>query len=132
VQSVGLEAHPFVLRVARAKLGYHANVKRLQSLAKESLETAKTIIPDVFVPSSLLDKCFTDEALSQLKKLRLAVQKHDDNSVEASLVWLALVATLRPASDAGTAPWQYVLPGRRKTIPIAPEIIFQRIIDMFV
>jgi hypothetical protein len=41
-----------------------------------------------------------------------------------------LVSSLRVVSKAGTAPWQYVLPGRRKTVPPAPELTLRRAVQM--
>lgn len=43
---------------------------------------------------------------------------------------MALVSALRVVSKAGTAPWQYVLPGRRKTAPPAPEVALHRAVQM--
>jgi len=131
VPSIGLEAHPFVIRVARTKLGYTADVERFTRLAAEAVARARSLATEVPSTSALMGKCFSPESLAALEQLRAAIEQADDGSPEASLLWLALVTSLRPASEAGTAPWQYVLPGRRKTVPLDPAIIFRRIVDMF-
>lgn len=131
VPSIGLEAHPFVIRVARTKLGYAADAERFTRLAAEAVARARRIATAVPSTSPLMGKCFSPLSLAALEQLRVAIEQADDGSPEASLLWLALVTSLRPASEAGTAPWQYVLPGRRKTVPLDPAIIFRRIVDMF-
>lgn len=132
VPSVGIEAHPFVLRVARAKLSFTADVARFQSLATAALKHVTEIRMPKSAGSKLIGDCFSPETLEFLERLRSCIQENDDGSPEAALLWLALVISLRPASEAGTAPWQYVLPGRRKTIPQSPDIIFRRAVEMIV
>lgn len=131
VPSIGLEAHPFVIRVARAKLSYAADAERFTWLAGEAAKRAHGLDRPTPAVSPLMAKCFSSESLDALERLRSAIGETDDASPEASLLWLALVATLRPASKAGTAPWQYVLPGRRKTAPLAPALLFQRTVSTF-
>ena len=130
VPSIGLEAHPFVIRVARAKLSYAADAERFTSLAAAAVKRARGGVSTPSVASPLIAKCFSVESLDALERLRSAIGEADDASPEASLLWLALVASLRPASEAGTAPWQYVLPGRRKTVPLDPALIFQRTVSV--
>lgn len=130
VPSIGIEAHPFVLRVARAKLSFTADVKRFQSLATAALKQVTEIKMPKSAGSKLIADCFSAETLEFLERLRSCIQANDDGSSEAALLWLALVISLRPASEAGTAPWQYVLPGRRKTIPQPPDAIFRRAVEM--
>ncbi len=131
VPSIGLEAHPFVLRVARTKLAYHANVPTFLAKATRALASAKTLPKSKRYDSALLAKCFSPVSLEGLEQLRRAIEIEDDGTAESALLWLALVVSLRPSSDAGTAPWQYVLPGRRKTVPLPPEIVFRRAVDTF-
>ena len=131
VPSIGLEAHPFVIRVARAKLSYAADAQRFTQLASDAVKRARSIGSPPASISPLMAKCFSVESLDVLERLRSAIGESDDASPESSLLWLALVATLRPASDAGTAPWQYVLPGRRKTVPLDPVLLFQRTVNTF-
>jgi hypothetical protein len=58
------------------------------------------------------------------------VEEEQDETREAQLLWLALVSALRMASEAGTAPWQYVLPGRRKTAPVSAEAAVHKSVQM--
>ncbi len=48
-----------------------------------------------------------------------------DDSPESQLVWLTLVTILRHVSHAGTAPWQYILPNKKKQVFIEPIQAFK-------
>ncbi len=129
VESYGLEAHPFVHRVARAKLGYAADPERFLAKAESAFRFARQAQPTNDYPK-LVRKCFGPETLDFLDCFRQAVEKERDGTREVELLWIALVSSLRLASEAGTAPWQYVLPGRRKTAPPSPKSALHRTVQM--
>lgn len=129
VESYGLEAHPFVYRVAKAKLSYTADPERFLAKAESAFRFAREAQAANSYPE-LIQKCFGAETLGFLDRFRQAVEAEQDGTPEARLLWLALVASLRVVSEAGTAPWQYVLPGRRKTTPPPPEIALQKTVQM--
>lgn len=129
VPSFGLEAHPFVHRVARAKLGYKADPDRFEAKAANAFRLADNARAADHFPE-LIRKCFAPETLDFLDRFRQAVEAEQDGTAEAELLWMALVSTLRVVSKAGTAPWQYVLPGRRKAAPPGPEIALRRAVQM--
>jgi hypothetical protein len=57
-----------------------------------------------------------------LDALRRSLEACRDDSPAWRLAWLTLVAALRPAARANTAPWQYVLPRKQKRrVPDALE-----------
>ena len=129
VESYGLEAHPFVHRVAKAKLGYTADPERFLAKAESAFRFAgKTPAANGY--PELIQKCFGADTLDFLNRFRQAVEKEQDSTREAELLWMALVSALRVASAAGTAPWQYVLPGRRKTAPPSPEAALHKAVQM--
>src|SRR5262249_55456185 len=68
----------------------------------------------------------TAEALQCLDRLRRAWKELQDETPASELVWLTLVAILRPVSHAGTAPWQYVLPRKVKKAPLEPMMAFDQ------
>lgn len=129
VESWGLEAHPFVYRVARAKLSYTADPARFLAKATSAFHFARQTQASQRYPV-LIEKCFGRETLDYLDRFRQAVEREQDGTAEAELLWMALVASLRIASEAGTAPWQYVLPGRRKTTPPSPEVALHKTVQM--
>ena len=130
VPSYGLEAHPFIYRVALSKLSYSTDPERFISKAQNALNFSAKAKADIKHYPEIIIKCFGLDALDYLDRFRQAVEFEKDGSPEARLLWMALVSSLRATSEAGTAPWQYVLPGRRKTLPPSPEITLPKIIQM--
>ena len=114
VESMGIDPHLFVARVAKAKLAYRSSPSEYLQRAKKVLVSARHHPPSLESYAPLIRKCYTDEALEQLDCLRRAIESTDDDSESARLVWLTLVSVLRPTSHVGTANWQYLLPSRRK------------------
>ena len=114
VESVGIDPHPFVARVAQAKLAYRSSPSEYVQRANAVLDNASSLSPSIERYAPLIRRCYTDGALRQLDCLRRASEHTQDGSESARLVWLTLVAVLRATSYVGTANWQYLLPDRRK------------------
>jgi DNA modification methylase len=130
IPSYGIEAHPFVYRVALAKLSYATDAERFLAKAENAFRFARTATAQTARYPEIIQKCYSTETLSSLDCFRQAVEAEQDGTPEASLLWMALVSSLRAVSEAGTAPWQYVLPGRRKTVPPAPETTLHRSVQI--
>ncbi|UJR85187.1 DNA methyltransferase [Sandaracinus amylolyticus] len=120
-RAIGVEAHSFVARIARAKLT-PCDPDVLDRAAQAVLAHAEALPrePARDDEPALLLTSYSPESLADLRRLRRAIAAHDDHP----LLWLALVAILRACSSAGTAPWQYVLPNRRKARVAAPFVRF--------
>ena len=125
VESWGIDPHPFVARVAQAKLAYRSSPNEYLQRTKKVLIRARLHSPSLKSYAPLIRKCYTDEALGQLDCLRHAMERSDDDSESARLVWLTLVSVLRPTSHVGTANWQYLLPNRRKARVQGPFSAFE-------
>jgi hypothetical protein len=130
VNGLGIESHPFVRRVALAKLNWPADRSDLEEAAKLLLASARRRKPAISNYPDLIKKCFPTETLERLDVMRAAWSAQDDKSDAAALSWLALVSILRSTSPVGTAPWQYVLPRKSKAKPLEPFKAFQNQIDM--
>ena len=128
VESWGIDSHPFVARVARAKLAYRSSAQDYRAAAVRVLAQAKSIVPDLAPYAPLIRRCYADEALRQLDCLRRAAETVSGDAESGQLVWLTLVAILRSTSHVGTANWQYLLPGRRKARVVSPFVAFQAMI----
>ena len=116
-ESVGFEAHPFIFRVARAKLGWREHVNLFSDMSKALLNEARALQnkSSEAVASPLLLKCYEPDTLVKLEKLRHAyLDKFSSYGRVSELIWLAITSILRECSGAGTAQWQYVLPNKRK------------------
>lgn len=119
-ESIGLDPHPFVSRVAQAKLHWTEDTYRFQALAMDILSNAGPTA-HVDAPPALLAKCYPPEVLADLLGLRDAVNSADAPGPLQELLWLAFVAIIRQTSPVGTAQWQYVLPAKSKarSLPVA-------------
>lgn len=128
VAAYGLEAHPFVWRIARAKLAYRSNWIEYETRAFDVLEQAQGLEPHIDSYPPLIEKCFTPANLRDLDRLRVAWLRQDDGSALSELVWVTLVAILRTVSHVGTAPWQYVLPAKEKKKRISAFDAFSQMV----
>jgi hypothetical protein len=119
-KAVGFEPHPFIHRVAQAKLGWgNTDTYQLQKMAEEILKKAQERNTEGERPDALdaplLKKCFTDDSLNKLDALKdVFLADFDNGAAEHELLWLCITSILRPCSTAGTAQWQYVLPNKKK------------------
>jgi hypothetical protein len=125
VEAMGVEAHPFVARIARAKLCWREQAKAFRDYALSILEQAKKHEADVNKYPSLIQRCFPPETLSRLDSLRKAWEAVADGSPLSELTWLTLASTLRECSPVGTAQWQYVLPNKSKAKAVDPYQAFE-------
>jgi len=130
--AIGIESHPFVQRLAKAKLNWPVNPVDLREHAGRMLDSARSTRGSHAPYASLVTKCFPPETLERLDSIRAAWLDLDDGSNVSELCWLAMVAILRSTSPVGTAPWQYVLPRKSKSQPLEPYNAFERQVEMMV
>lgn len=130
IASVGVEAHPLVSRICKAKLLWTTHPDRVVSFAASVLEHAQHQKPNLSLYPNLIQRSFDAETLAALDTLKSAWVSLRDSSPESELVWLALLSILRPTSKAGTAQWQYILPNKTKKTVIQPALAFQKQIEM--
>jgi hypothetical protein len=113
-ESIGLEAHPFVARVARAKLLWRTDADAFARKARAVRQQALSLEPYLDEYPKLIRSCYDDKSLGRLDTLRRSYEAQRGDDAASELVWLALVASLRRASKVNTAQWQYVLPRKSK------------------
>ena len=115
INSVGIEAHPFVHWVACVKCFWEFDMKRLHDKLVELLSYVRFPTPgdlrqqDLTEFPELLHKCFSEQNLRKLKFLRETIKGFDLLPEERNLFLIALVDTLRTATKAG-AGWPYIAP----------------------
>ena len=127
VPSFGVESHPFVARVARAKLRFDVDPQEFRRYAWELIVRAEQTRADTSGYPDLMRKCYPDPVLGELDQLRRAWQSWEHPLSE--LGWLALAAILRQCSPVGTANWQYVLPKKIKARVTTPFTAFKEKAD---
>jgi DNA modification methylase len=119
--SVGFESHPFVARIAKAKMLWrNIDPIELENAASELIEAARKLSAKTPTVPPLLEKCYTPDAIHALFSLRNTLENVSFDLNIAEMLRLALTAILRPCSYVGTAQWQYVLPNKRKAGVIDP------------
>lgn len=124
VESIGVESHPFVARVAKAKTSKATDADKFKTYSTALLKAASKVKPDVDGYPPLIRKCYPDDTLSELDQLRRAWDK-TKGEPEAELGWLVLASILRQCSPVGTANWQYVLPNKTKAKTANPFDAFR-------
>jgi hypothetical protein len=131
VDSLGVEAHPFVLRVAKSKLCWDVDVHDFRHLAHQILSDAQSNQGSIQTEyPSLIHKCYSDDILSELDALKLAWEQYADGSAISELAWLALTSILRISSPVGTSHMELIQPKKRKQNVLRPFDAFPLQIDM--
>lgn len=131
VESVGLESHPLIYQVAKAKLAWTASRSTFKLMAEGIVAAAKHAHPRRLRCPKLLKTCFSPESLESLDRIGWAVEACRDDSQTWRLCWLAFVSIIRACSHAGTAQWQYVLPKKSKARVAEPFEAYSNQVRMF-
>ncbi|MDI6895895.1 MAG: hypothetical protein QMC99_01065 [Methanocella conradii] len=121
---IGIESHPFISRIARAKLQWREDPEDLKRHAQAMMEFSRKITPQIDEYPALIKKCYPVEILERLDVLRKSWLQMDDGSPISELAWLALASILRECSPVGTAQWTYVLPNKSKSKFVDPYYAF--------
>ena len=125
VQSIGVEAHPFVFNIAHAKSLWFEDHKCFLDTANELLSHAKKCTPEKkLFENPLIAKCYSQEVLTDLLKLKNAFNNLSCKKNIKELLFIAISSILRKSSHVGTAQWQYILPNKIKSKIISPYDAF--------
>ncbi len=115
INSLGVEAHPFVFWVAQTKMHFDYDLDQLTNDIHRVLEEASAIsrsgvsCDDVW--PSLVYKCFETNTLHDLYALREAILTLETDQHRQDFLKMALTATLRIVTTAG-AGWPYIAPSK--------------------
>jgi hypothetical protein len=139
VHSCGPESHPFVHRIASAKISWDFDVVALIKAARELKTRAQDFTAAEIENRTcdpLLGRIYTPQNLDSLERLRTAHKTLEKNSHHprqvTDLLWLAITSILRACSFAGTAQWQYVLPAKTKSREKEPFSTLDAAIDQMI
>lgn len=113
INSLGVEAHPFVYWVAKTKLTLDHDIPSLMRDIEHVLDSAKAT-EDILIDGTwpeLIYKCFSEENLKKLFLLRKAILELESDPSRIDFLKLALTSTLRTVTSAG-AGWPYIAPSR--------------------
>lgn len=132
VNSIGIESHPLVYKIAKSKLNWDVDPDAFIELSNNILEEAKNVEGDTSGYPDLIYKCYPEEIHLQLDQLKKSIIQNNEDTREFELVWLAFISILRSCSPAGTANWQYVLPNKKKAKFLQPFDAFTDKIQVMV
>jgi len=114
VNAIGIESHPFIIRVAKAKLLWKENIKHFSDFSEEIIRLAKRQKGETQGYSRLIYDCYPEDVLRDLDSLRNAWLEINDESPSSFLCWLALTKILRECSPVGTSQMELIQPRKKK------------------
>ncbi len=133
VNSYGVEAHPFVFRVAKTKLNWEVNGSHvLEALKAITTNVQKQKPPaesdlrrqlEIEFPELIL-KCYEDRTLYDLWLIREAIKEGNFGSDLEDFLFVGLTNVLRQVSTAATG-WPYVAPNKQKTTSLNKDALLE-------
>jgi DNA modification methylase len=128
INSIGTEAHPFVYRIARAKLnwdidekGIHEFEKVVESkLTSKSKSLQKKKLLNEF--PELILKCYGEKTIYDLWALRELAGEYITSDGNKEFFFVVITAMLRNVSVAATG-WPYIAPNKKKVTSIEKDVL---------
>ncbi|MCK4294446.1 MAG: hypothetical protein KAY65_14705 [Planctomycetes bacterium] len=115
INSIGVEAHPFVCWVAKTKLNWSCDVTSIAQTFRKVEKRAENLVSKKKVDTDrlpdLLKKCYSQINLLKLVAIREAILRESVSGEIRDFLNLALTDTLRNASRAATG-WPYIAPAK--------------------
>ncbi len=124
ISSYGMEAHPFVFKIAECKMNWSVNTKDIIDFFKETENSfftekkkmqdndSRHILEKEF--PELILKCYEEKTLSDLLLIRNIIKNPKHAEDISRFYYVALTALLRQVSTAATG-WPYVAPNKLKS-----------------
>ena len=132
VESYGVESHPYIYKIAKAKLNWNYPVDKFKEEAFLLLKNAKnkTITKSEF--PKLIMNCYPTETIRKLEALKIAWLDLKQDEEIKNFNWFIITSILRSTSPVGTAQWQYIQPNKTKSKVLDPFIAFEtKVNEMF-
>lgn len=132
VESMGIEAHPYVYRIAKAKLAWNYPAEKFKKSSLAFLQKAKKQnITKTDFPK-LIASCYPIEVIQKLEALKQTWLEEKQEQEIKDFTWFIITSILRVTSPVGTAQWQYIQPTKTKSKVVDPFIAFEsKVHDMF-
>lgn len=122
ISSIGIEAHPFVYEISKAKMEWSIDYKDIDIFIKHlnknfSIEYLKLKEQTNFSLSNyfpeLVLKCYSEETLVKLLVIKNLFLKSKLKEKEKNFIFVVITALLRGISNAATG-WPYIAPKKAK------------------
>lgn len=120
INSIGIEAHPFVFNIAKTKLNWDINAHDIHNFINnisDEFEHVLHTLPANAIEQNfpeLILKCYDEETLKKLLVLRNFVMGDDLAPAIKDFFHVVVTALLRNVSKAATG-WPYIAPKKIKT-----------------
>jgi len=126
VESIGIEAHPYIYKIAKTKLAWNYPVDKFKEGALSLLKKAKTKEITKTEYSKLIMSCFPLETIQKLEALKQTWYEVKQDAESKDFNWFIITSILRSTSPVGTAQWQYIQPNKIKSKVIDPFTAFEK------
>ncbi len=132
VSSFGVEAHPFVFRIAKTKLNWDVDlekvseaVSKIQTLVKTQRKLSRNLHQQLKAEfPELILKCYEDKTLSDLLLIRESIAQGDFAAEVVDFLFVSLTSILRQVSTAATG-WPYIAPKKQKTTSLNKDALLE-------
>lgn len=125
VESYGVEAHPYIYRIAKAKLNWNFPAEKFKEEALSLLKKAESISVDKTEFPKLIMSCYPLETIQKLEALKQAWFEKPQEEEIKNFNWFIITSILRTTSPVGTAQWQYIQPNKTKSKVIDAFVAFK-------
>ncbi len=126
VESIGIEAHPYIYKIAKAKLAWNYPCNKFKDGALSFLNKAKAKEITKTEYPKLIMSCFPLEIIQKLEALKQTWLEIKQDQEIKDFNWFILTSILRSTSPVGTAQWQYIQPNKTKSKVIDPFVAFEK------
>ncbi|MBM4053275.1 MAG: hypothetical protein FJ264_01095 [Planctomycetes bacterium] len=139
VNSIGIEAHPFVHEIAQSKTYWEYDLDRLQDVISKTIMSVERHISNGYLQRidfnsipQLVKKCYSPLNLKKLLVIKETIFETKEQTEYKNFLKLVLTNVLRTASKAGTG-WPYIAPTKyhEKTVELDGVEEFKRQVHLF-
>lgn len=124
IDSIGVEAHPFVFRITRTKLNWDVDRGQINQAARDielRVSNKKRALNDAPIQEmvenafpELVLRCYEADTLRDLLFIRNEITENKFDPGVQDVLFVALTSILRQVSTASTG-WPYIAPTKQKT-----------------
>ncbi|AFZ49775.1 restriction endonuclease subunit M [Dactylococcopsis salina] len=134
INSIGVEAHPFVYEIAKAKMEWNIQEKAIITFINHlnsnfeskshQLRTREEFLLSNYFPE-LVVRCYSEKTLTNLLIIREVFNEYKfENQKERGFIFVVITALLRGISTAATG-WPYIAPKKAKVTSEGKDAILE-------
>ncbi|MBI5806654.1 DNA modification methylase [candidate division TA06 bacterium] len=125
VESMGLESHPYIYRIAKTKLAWNYPAEKFKESALLLLHQAKKKKINKTDFPKLILSCYPLDIIQKLEALKQTWLETEQEKEIKDFNWFVITSILRTTSPVGTAQWQYIQPNKTKAKVIDPFVAYE-------